>query len=148
MLDMDTQMEAILVWLIEETEHFSSRLPVSGFFLVENSEGSGEHHKAELPRGQQCRCESLQVFGLYVVPGRDHATLVDAAQQLHHDFVGSVVVYYLELSDIPVPLHQRQEVNDHLRYRADENLALAAFLCVDDGLQAVRQDVHTHHDYS
>ena len=48
---------------------------------------------------------------------------------------GSVVVDALELSDVSVLHHHRQELDDDFRVGSDENLSLASLLRVIDRLQ-------------
>ena len=44
-----------------------------------------------------------------------------------------------------VLLHDLQKLDDNLRGRADQNLALAALLCIVDGLQRICEHAHAHH---
>ena len=120
---------------------------MSRLLLVENAEVGSEHDKAELSGGQQRRGEFLHVFGLDVVARRDHSALVDTAEELHHYLVGAVVVHDFEFADVTMTLHQVQEADYDLGHWSNEDLALTTLFSVNDGLQAVRQDVHTHHDY-
>ena len=42
-------------------------------------------------------------------------------------------------------LHNAEELDHHLGSRAEEDLALASLLGVDDRLEAVSQDAHANH---
>ena len=75
----------------------------------------------------------------------NHAALVDAAVEVHHNLAAAVVVHDLELANVAVLLHDLQELHDDARGRAQEHLALAALLGVGHGLEAVGEDGDADH---
>ncbi len=88
----------------------------------------------------------LHVPDADVESGRDDAALVEPASQVDDNFAASVVVDDLELADVAVLHHDGEKSYNHLRRRPQENLALAALLCVIDGFEGRGQGVHQHHD--
>jgi hypothetical protein len=84
---------------------------------------------------------------LEVVSRADHTTLVKTSNQVNNDFVVSVVVDDLELTDVAMLLHQLKETNDDFAGWAYDDLSFASLLSVDDALEAISQHTHTHHIY-
>merc|ERR1712022_59519 len=114
--------------------------------VVHDALGGGEHHVAELTGGQQVGDPLLSVLVAKVKARGDHAALVKATVELHHDLLGAVVVDDLELANVAVLLHDLQELDDDLGAGADQHLALTAPLSVGNALESVVEHGHTHHD--
>jgi len=113
--------------------------------VVHDAEGSREHKVSEASGGQHVLHPLLHLTRLHVEAGGDDTALVDAADELHHDLASAMVVKDLEITNITILLHDLQELNHHLRRRADHNLSLSALLGVGDGLQAIRKGRHSSH---
>lgn len=95
---------------------------------------------------------------------RDDSALVDASVELDDNLVRAVVVNLLELLDVACPtrqsarkaeegrrgwrrtvlLHDGEEADDDLGARADEHLALATLLGVDNVVEAVGLHAREH----
>ena len=80
-----------------------------------------------------------------VVARRDHAALVQPAVELDDDLAGTVVVDKLELADVALLEHDREELDDDLGRGAQEYLALAALLSVGERLEGVAEDADPDH---
>ena len=80
-----------------------------------------------------------------VVARRDHPALVQPAVELDDDLAGAVVVDELELADVALLQHHRQELDDDLGRGAEEDLALAALLGVGERLEGVAEDADPDH---
>ena len=76
----------------------------------------------ELTRRQEVVGPLLNVGDGDVEPGHDDAALVEATSQVDDDLAAAVVVDDLELADVAVLHHHRQEAGDDLRRGAEENL--------------------------
>lgn len=120
-------------------------MPLSGFVVGEDALRGGNDDVAELPTGQNGGGPPLESRELDVVARRDHTALVDAADELNDDLLGAMVVDDFELSDVAVLLHELEEADDEEGDRSDEDLLLAAALGIDDGVEAVSQDVDLDH---
>ena len=104
----------------------------SGLFMVHDAAGCGHDDVPELTRGQQVVGPLLDVGDSNVKPGRDDATLVESAGEIDDDFAATVVVDDFELADVAVLHHHSQEMGDHLRRGAKENLSLSTLLSIVD----------------
>merc|ERR1711911_525525 len=100
----------------EEAEDFAADVLPTSLFVVHDASRCGHHDEAELSGGKKIR--------------RPLFDLIDGA---------------LELSDVSVLHHHRQELDDDFRVGSDENLSLASLLRVIDRLQGISQNVHANH---
>jgi len=107
------------------------------FFVVHDASTCGEHDVSELTRGKKFYNPLLKITELDVVAWADAASLVDAAVQLDHDFAIAVIVNFLELADVAVLLHNREELDNDLRARSNEDLTLSRFFGIVDGVEAI-----------
>ena len=78
----------------------------------------------ELTRRQEVVGPLLNVRDGDVEPGRDDTALVKATSQVDDDLAAAVIVDHLELADVAVLHHHRQEAGDDLRRGAEENLKM------------------------
>ena len=118
---------------IKESNDLATNVSLPGFLVGEDALVGGDDEVAELPGGEDTVGPLLEVGEGEVVAGGDDSTLVDAADEFHHNLLGPVVIDDLELPDVAVHLHQLEEPDDHLGRRPDEHLFLALPLGVDDG---------------
>ena len=82
----------------EESQDFSSQMLPPGLLVVHDAPGGGQHHEAKLSGRQQVVGPLLDVSNGHIEPGRDDATLVQTARQVHNDLPGSVVINNLTIS--------------------------------------------------
>lgn len=99
----------------------------------------------ELTRRQQIVGPLLDVVDRHIEARRDDAALVQATGQVDHHLAGPMVVDDLELADVAVLHHHRQELDDDLGARAQQHLALAALLRIVDALERIGQNIHANH---
>jgi len=126
-------------------EEFSADVFSPSFFVVENSRGRREDDHAERTGWEEQVDPGLDLVGLHVESGRDDAGFVESAVELDDDFAGAVVVYDFEFGDVTVALHDAEEFDDDFGGRADEDLAFAATLGVDDVVEAVVEYRYADH---
>jgi len=129
----------------EEAEDFAADVLPTSFFVVHDASRCGHHDEAELSGGKEIRRPLFDLIDGDVESRRDDSAFVQSSRQIHHDLAGSVVVDALELSDVSVLHHHRQELDDDFRVGSDENLSLASLLRVIDRLQGISQNVHANH---
>ncbi len=132
---------------IEEADDLASDVSLPAFLVGEDALGGGDDEVSELPGGEDVVGPLLIVVEEDVVVGGDDSALVDAADQLDHDLLASVVVDDLELTDVVVLLHDPQEFDEHLRNRLQQHLLLSLALSVHNAPQGVRKDVDLNHWY-
>lgn len=99
---METQL---LFWrgvsrLVEEAEDLAGDVLATGLLVVHDTGRGGEDDIAEGTGGEQLLHPVLDLAELHVEAGRDDTALVDAAVELHDDLARSVVIHFLELSDV------------------------------------------------
>ena len=87
----------------------------------------------------------FEVVESHIISRTDNSALVDSADQLNNNLLGSVVIDDLELSDIAIGLHNPKELDDELRDGSDEDLLFSFSLSVDDCPETIGEDVHFHH---
>ena len=85
-----------------------------GLLVIHDAPGGGEDHVAELSGGQQVVGPLLDVPDADVEPRRDDAAFVEPAGEVDDDLAAPVVVHDLELADVAVLHHDREEADDHL----------------------------------
>eukprot|EP00515_Schizochytrium_aggregatum_P018991 CAMPEP_0202104638 /NCGR_PEP_ID=MMETSP0965-20130614/5579_1 /ASSEMBLY_ACC=CAM_ASM_000507 /TAXON_ID=4773 /ORGANISM="Schizochytrium aggregatum, Strain ATCC28209" /LENGTH=310 /DNA_ID=CAMNT_0048673505 /DNA_START=60 /DNA_END=993 /DNA_ORIENTATION=+ len=130
---------------IEEAQDLATSVLPASLLVGHDAKGGSENHVAELARGEEVTDPLLVVLHLDVEAGRDDTALVEAADKLNNDFAAAVVVNVLELANVAVLLHALEELDDHLRGRADKHLALAPLLSVANGLEGIGQHGHANH---
>lgn len=113
--------------------------------MVHNASRSCEDDVAELTRWQELDDPLLKITELDVVAGADDTGLVDASIELDNNLAVAVVINFLELTDVSVPLHDAQELDNNLGAWSDENLTLARLLCVVDGIERIVEDASFDH---
>jgi len=129
---------------VEETEDLATSLLESGLFVVHNTVGGGHNQETELSGGKDIVGELLVVIELDIESGGDNTALVDSAEEIDNDFIGSVVIDNFEFTDISVLLHNSKESKDDSAGGSDEDLLKTFLLSVDQGLQTIGKDVHLH----
>lgn len=67
----------------------------------------------------------------------DDSAFIDAAYQFNNNFLTSVIINNLELSDIVVFLHNPQEFEQDFGDRSEKDLFFALFLGVDYGFEGI-----------
>jgi hypothetical protein len=82
---------------IEKAQNLATLVPDPALLVVEDARAGGEEDVAKVARGEQVDHPLLELVHLDIKAGADHAALVDAANELHHDLAGAVVVYDGEL---------------------------------------------------
>ncbi len=124
---------------VEEAEDLATSVLLAGLLVVHDAEGRREDEVAELTAGQDRADPLLEGVAVHVEARADGTALVQAAVQVHDDLAGAAVIDDLELADVTVLLHDAQELDDHLRDGAKEDLTLAAALSTRDGAEGVGQ---------
>jgi hypothetical protein len=81
----------------------------------------------------------------HVISWRDAATFVHAPVKGHHYLARPVVVHELKFANVPVLLHELQELDNDLRRRSQQYLPLATLLSVTHGLESIVQDGDADH---
>ena len=130
---------------IEESKDLPSNMPVPRLIMGKHTLVGRNHQMPKLSWRQNAVCPLLKVSQGQIVARRNHSTFVDAANELNHNFLGTMVINNFELSDVAMDLHEFEELDEEFGDRPDEYLLFAFALCIDDGLEAVRQDVHFDH---
>jgi len=123
--------------LIEEPNDLTSHVLPPRLFVIHNTSACCQDDVPELSRWQQLDNPLLEISELNIIAGRDDTGLVETAIELNDDFARSVVVNFLEFSDVAVLLHDAQELYDNLRARSDQTLTLAGLLGIVDCLETV-----------
>eukprot|EP00359_Climacostomum_virens_P005174 CAMPEP_0204899802 /NCGR_PEP_ID=MMETSP1397-20131031/2062_1 /ASSEMBLY_ACC=CAM_ASM_000891 /TAXON_ID=49980 /ORGANISM="Climacostomum Climacostomum virens, Strain Stock W-24" /LENGTH=134 /DNA_ID=CAMNT_0052067803 /DNA_START=516 /DNA_END=916 /DNA_ORIENTATION=- len=114
----------------------------TSLFVVHDAVVSCKHHVPELSAWEKLANDVLELRKLNIVSRADHSAFVEATNQVDDDFVVSVIVDDLELSNVAMFLHQLEETNDDLAGWTDDHLPLASLLCVNDAFEAVCQQGH------
>ena len=130
---------------IEETDDFSSDVSFSAFLVSEDALVGGEDEMSELSGGEDVVGPFFEVSQLDVVSGRDDSTFVDAANQFNDNFLASVIINDLKLSNVVVFLHDSQEFEQDFRDGSKEYLFFALSFSIDDGSECVCEDVDFDH---
>jgi hypothetical protein len=72
----------------------------SGLLVVHDTGRGGQDDVAELTSGKELDNPLLELGETDVVAGRDDTGLVETAVELNNDLAGSVVVKFLELTNV------------------------------------------------
>jgi len=115
----DTPDAESLCDLVKEPNDLSCNVFSSRLFVVHDARGGCEDNVAELTRWKELDNPLLEICETDVVPGRDDTSLVETAIQLNDDLARAVVINLFELTNVPVLLHDAQELNNNLRARSD-----------------------------
>lgn len=107
--------------------------------MVHDTVGGGEHDVTKLAGREQIGDPLLNLVDADVEPRGDDTALVETADEVDDDLARAVIINDLELTDVPVALHDLQELDDDLRRWAQQDLALSALLRVGQGLQGIAQ---------
>jgi len=82
---------------------------------------------------------------LDIVARRDDTSLVETAVELDDNLAVSVVIDFLEFTDVSVLLHDVEEFDNDLRTWSNEDLALSSLFGVADALQRVVENGSLDH---
>lgn len=129
----------------EETHNLATHVFATCLLMIHDAVGRGQDNMAKLTRWKEVTGKLLDSCHRNIEPGRDHTTLVDAANELHHYFSCSVVINNLQVSNVAVFLHHLQKLDDDLGVGPDQNLALSTLLSIDNVVQAIAQDTDSNH---
>ena len=133
--------------LVEIAENLATSVLATSLFVIHNSVAGRQDDEAKLAAGKQVINPLFHLGKLDVETRTDDAALVQATIQLDDDLAGTVVVDDFKLANVAVFLHDHQELDNNLRARTDEHLALAALLGIVDALESIVQHANTDHDY-
>merc|ERR1719162_939042 len=78
---------------------------------------------------------------------RDHSTLVDPTDKVHHNLSSTMVIYNFQVANVAMFLHHLQKLDDNLGVGPDEHLTFATLLGIHDVVQAITQHTDTHHPF-
>ena len=87
----------------------------------------------------------LEIGQSDVISWRYDSAFVDSANEFDYDFISSVVVDDLELSNVSGSLHDFEESDDEGWDGSDENLLFAFSLGIDYGSETVGENVYFDH---
>lgn len=113
--------------------------------MSENALVGGEHEMAELSGWEDVVGPLLEVTDQDIITWGDDSAFVEAAYQLYHNLLWSVVIDDLELSDVVVLLHDFEEFEEHLWAGLQKDLLLSLSLGVDDCLKGICENVDFDH---
>jgi len=113
--------------------------------VVHDAEGSCEDDEAKLTAGEDVRDPLIEAVEGDIEAGGEDTALVDAAEEGDDNLAVAVVVNDLVLADVSVHLHNVKEAEDHTAAGADDDLALAELLSVEDGLEGISKNVGANH---
>merc|ERR1719469_788126 len=130
----------------EESHNFPSGVLALGLLVVHDAVRCGENQMTKLTRRQDISRKLLNVAEAHVESRGDGSNLVDAPNQINHDFTRSMIVNDLHVPNVLVLLHHLQELDNHLGARAAHDLPLPAFLCIQHAVEAVTEHTDTNHD--
>ena len=80
--------------------------------MVHDSIRSRQNQLSELAGRKQIRSQLLNLIKSDVESRRDDTALVEATQQIDHNFTASMVINNLEGSDVTVLLHDLEKLDD------------------------------------
>jgi hypothetical protein len=86
--------------LVEEANDLAGNVLASGLLVVHDTGRGGQDDVAELTSRKELDNPLLELRKADVVAGRDDTGLVEAAVELNNDLAGSVVVKFLELTNV------------------------------------------------
>lgn len=132
--------------LVEEAEDLAGNVLATSLLVVHDTGRGGQDDVTERTRGQELLNPVLNLTELDVEARRDDTTLVDAAVELDDNLTGAVVVDLLELANVAVLLHNREELDDDLGRGSDKHLALTLALGVDNAVKSVVKNGNANHD--
>ena len=118
--------------LVEETKNLTTSMLGTSLFVIHDTSRGGQDQVTELTSRQQVSGPLFELGELDVETGRDNTTLVDTTVKLNNDLTGTVIINDFELTNVTMLLHDRQELDNDLRRRTDENLSLSTLLSVVD----------------
>jgi hypothetical protein len=131
--------------LVEETNDLSCNVLASGLLVIHDASRGCEDDITELTGWQELDNPLLEIGETDVVSGGDDTSLVEAAVQLNDNLAGTVVIDFLEFTNIAMLLHNREELDDNLGRRADQDLSLSRLLGVVDGIERIVEDGSLNH---
>ena len=131
--------------LVEVAEDLATSVTTLGLLVVHDAEGGGEDDEAKLTAGEDIRDPLIETIEGDIETGGEDTALVDAAEEGDDNLAVAVVVDNLVLTDVTVHLHNVEEAEDHTAAGADDDLTLAEFLSVEDGLEGISKNVGTNH---
>jgi len=130
---------------IEVAEDLATSVTTLGLLVVHDAEGGGEDDEAKLTAGEDVRDPLVEAVEGDIEAGGENTALVDAAEEVHNDLAVAVVVDDFVVTDVTVGLHNIEETEDNTAAGADDDLALAELLSVEDGLEGISKNVCTDH---
>jgi len=129
----------ISIKLVEKAKNLASDVLSSGLLMVHDTGRGGENDEAELTRRQQSDNPFLKITQLDVIVGANNTGLVETSIELDNYLPRAVVIDLFEFANVAMFLHHTQELDDNLRARPDQNLALTSPLgIVDTGESVVK----------
>jgi hypothetical protein len=123
--------------LVEEPNDLASNVLASSLLVIHDTSRGSENHVSELTGRKELDNPLLEITEADVVAGRDDTSLVESAVELDDNLAGAVVINFLELADVSVLLHDREELDDDLGRRSNQDLALSRLLGVVDGIERI-----------
>jgi len=132
-------------YLVEETKNLSCHVLASSLLVVHNTSGGGKDNVTELTSWQELDNPLLEIADADVVAGRDDTAFVETAVQLDDNLARSVVVNFLEFTNVTELLHDTQVLDDDLGAWVDEHLTFSRFLCIVDGIERIIEDGSLNH---
>ncbi len=107
-------IEIIIERSVEESQNLSSSVDLSSFFVIHDSVGSGHHQVSELSGRKDIAAPLLIFVDGDIKSGGDHSALVDSTNEFHNHLLASVVIDYLEFSNVAMLLHHSEESHQSL----------------------------------
>ena len=99
----------------------------------------------ELPGRKDIVSPFLKIRQQDIVSWRNYSAFVDTTNQFNNDFLASVVIDYLELSDVVVLLHDSQKFQQDFGNGLEKDLLFAFAFGIDDSFEGVCKDIDLHH---
>ena len=83
---------------------------MSSFLVGEDTLVGGNDKVAELTGWQDTIGPFFEVRQSHIISGGDNSALVDSTNELNNNLLGSMIIDYFHFSDVPVGLHQFEEL--------------------------------------
>ena len=107
---------------VEETEDLATDMLGTSLVVVHDTLVGGEHENTELTGRKDSVGEVLELSEGQIETGRDDTALVEATVEVHNDLAIAGIIDDLEIVDVAVSLHDLEELDEHLRDGAEDNL--------------------------
>jgi len=112
----------------------------TGFFVVHNARRRGQDYISELTSWEELDDPLLEIGETDVVTGRDDTGLVEATVQLDDNLAGTMIINFLEFTNVAMLLHNAEELDNNLGAGSDQDLTLSGLLGVVDGVERIVED--------